>query len=124
MTSLAEITFMSTDTADTRLATRLSFFAAGFIMACWAPMVPFAKANVGADEGQLGLLLLCLGIGSIIAMPLTGWISAQLGSKPMILTGGIGLFCFCRSCPQPAARCSWRRRSWHLARLWAPSVRR
>lgn len=91
MTSLAAPLSTSADTADTRLATRLSFFAAGFVMACWAPMVPFAKANVGADEGQLGLLLLCLGLGSIVAMPLTGWISAQVGSKPMILAGGLGL---------------------------------
>ena len=91
MTSYAETAPSSADTGGTRLATRLSFFAAGFVMACWAPMVPFAKANVGADEGQLGLLLLCLGLGSILAMPLTGWISAQVGSKPMILTGGLGL---------------------------------
>jgi predicted MFS family arabinose efflux permease len=91
MTSLAALHVPSADTAGTRLATRLSFFAAGFVMACWAPMVPFAKANVGADEGQLGLLLLCLGLGSILAMPLTGWISAQVGSKPIILTGGLGL---------------------------------
>jgi MFS family permease len=79
------------DTARTRLATRLSFFAAGFLMAGFAPMVPFAKANVGVGEGELGLILFCLGIGSIIAMPLTGWITAQIGSKPMILTGGLGL---------------------------------
>ena len=75
----------------TRLATRLSFFAAGFGMACWAPLVPFAKARTGVDDGQLGLLLLCIGIGSIIAMPLTGWFSARLGSKPMVLAGGIGI---------------------------------
>ncbi|WP_218127942.1 MFS transporter [Belnapia rosea] len=81
----------SADTARTRLATRLSFFAAGFIMACWAPMVPFAKANLGVTDGELGLLLLCIGIGSIIAMPLTGWVSAQVGGKPMILAGGFGL---------------------------------
>src|SRR5262245_23804282 len=79
------------DTARTRLATRLSFFAAGFLMAGFAPLVPFAKANVGVGEVELGLILFCLGIGSIIAMPLTGWISAQIGSKPMILTGGLGL---------------------------------
>jgi len=60
-------------------------------MACWAPLVPFAKARTGVDDGQLGLLLLCIGIGSIIAMPLTGWFSARLGSKPMILGGGIGI---------------------------------
>ncbi|TNC48597.1 MFS transporter [Rubellimicrobium rubrum] len=91
MTSLADTAPSSANSAGTRLATRLAFFVAGFVMACWAPLVPFAKSNIGADEGQLGLLLLCLGLGSIIAMPLTGWISAQVGSKPMILTGGLGL---------------------------------
>ena len=60
-------------------------------MACWAPLVPFAKARTGVDDGQLGLLLLCLGIGSIMAMPTTGILSARLGSKPMILSGGLGL---------------------------------
>ncbi|MFO1066936.1 MAG: MFS transporter [Geminicoccaceae bacterium] len=79
------------DSASTRLATRLAFFAAGFGMAGWAPLVPFAKANVGVDDGRLGLLLLCLGIGSIVAMPATGWFSARIGSRPMILAGGLGL---------------------------------
>jgi predicted MFS family arabinose efflux permease len=81
----------SVDRAGTRLATRLSFLAAGFAMACWAPLVPFAKARTGVDDGQLGLLLLCLGIGSMMAMPTTGILSARLGSKPMILGGGLGL---------------------------------
>ena len=81
----------SADRAGTRLATRLSFLATGFAMACWAPLVPFAKARTGVDDGQLGLLLLCLGIGSIMAMPTTGILSARLGSKPMILSGGISV---------------------------------
>lgn len=79
------------DTPATRLSTRLAFFVAGFVMACWAPLVPFAKARLGVEDGTLGLLLLCLGIGSILAMPLTGWISARFGSKPMILAGACGL---------------------------------
>lgn len=85
---------MVTDAIDrpaTRLATRLAFVAAGFAMAAWAPLVPFAKARVGVDEAQLGLLLLCLGIGSIIAMPATGMLSARFGARPMILLGGIGV---------------------------------
>ena len=81
----------SADRAATRLATRLAFFCAGFAMACWAPLVPFAKANVGVGEGELGLLLLCLGIGSIVAMPSTGYLSARIGSRPMIVAGGLGL---------------------------------
>jgi len=78
-------------TAPARLATRLAFFAGGFAIACWAPLIPFVKENVGADEAQLGLLLLCLGVGSLIAMPVTGWLAARSGARPMILLGGIGL---------------------------------
>ena len=74
-----------------RWATRLAFFVAGFAMACCAPLFPFIKANVGADEGQFGVLLLCLGLGSILAMPVTGVISARKGARPMVLLGGVGL---------------------------------
>ena len=73
------------------LATRLAFLAAGFVMACWAPLIPFAKTQVGATEGTFGLLLLCLGLGSIVAMPVTGYLSARTGARPMILLGGYGL---------------------------------
>lgn len=79
------------DRPQTRLATRLSFLAAGFAMACWAPLVPFAKENVAVDEAGLGLLLLCIGAGSVCAMPLTGWLAARIGSRPLIMTGGLGL---------------------------------
>jgi hypothetical protein len=75
----------------TRLATRLSFLVAGFGIACWAPLVPFAKAQLAIDDGTLGLLLLCLGIGSVVAMLLTGILSARYGSKPIIIVGGLGL---------------------------------
>lgn len=76
------------------LATRLAFLAAGFVMACWAPLIPFAKQQVGADEGVFGLLLLCLGLGAIVAMPLTGYLSARTGARAMILLGGFGLVAF------------------------------
>lgn len=85
---------LSANRPETRFATRCGFFAAGFAMAAWAPIVPFAKANVGVGDATLGLLLLCLGIGSIVAMPLTGWLAARIGSKPLILGGGIGLVVF------------------------------
>ena len=75
-------------TYSARLATRLAFYAAGFAMGCCAPFFPFIKENVSADKSEFGLLLLCLGIGAIIAMPITGIISAKRGSKPMILLGG------------------------------------
>lgn len=75
-------------------ATRLSFFAAGFTMAAWAPLIPYAKAQLNASDAELGVLLLCLGIGSLIAMPITGYISAQRGARGMILLGGGTLVLF------------------------------
>ena len=81
----------SADRPATRLATRLAFLVAGFGIACWAPLVPFAKTRLGVDDGVLGLLLLSLGIGSVVAMLLTGVMSARYGSKPIIIAGGLGL---------------------------------
>jgi len=63
-------------------------------MACCAPLFPFIKDNVGADETQFGLLLLCFGLGSIIAMPLTGFVAARQGPRSMVLLGGFGLIIF------------------------------
>jgi hypothetical protein len=74
-----------------RLATRLAFLVAGFGVSCWAPLVPFAKARLNVDDGVLGLLLLCVGLGSVISMIATGALSARFGSKPIIVAGGIGL---------------------------------
>jgi MFS transporter len=74
-----------------RHATRLAFLVAGFGVACWAPLVPFAKQRLGVDDGVLGLLLLCIGLGSVIAMVVTGALSARYGSKPIIVAGGLGL---------------------------------
>jgi MFS family permease len=84
----------SADRPATRLATRLAFLVAGFGVACWAPLIPYAKARLAVDDGVLGLLLLCLGIGSVVAMLMTGIISARYGSKPIIVAGAIGMAAF------------------------------
>jgi predicted MFS family arabinose efflux permease len=85
------MTMQTTDRPETRLATRLAFLVAGFALACWAPLVPFAKERLGVDDGVLGMLLLCLGLGSVAAMLATGMLSARYGSKPIIIGGGLGL---------------------------------
>jgi predicted MFS family arabinose efflux permease len=79
------------DRPSTRLATRLAFLVAGFALACWAPLVPFAKLRLGVSDGALGVLLLCLGIGSVVAMLWAGWVSARHGSRPVVIAGGLGV---------------------------------
>lgn len=78
----------SADRPATRLATRLAFFVAGFGIACWAPLVPFAKARLQIDDAMLGLLLLCIGGGSVAAMLATGPLTARYGSRPVIVASG------------------------------------
>src|ERR1700675_3634881 len=67
-----------------RQATRLIFLVVGFVAAAWACLVPFAKANTGLDKGTLGLVLLCLGVGSILAMPTAGALSTRYGCRVVI----------------------------------------
>ncbi|WP_336331496.1 MFS transporter [Pseudomonas putida] len=66
-------------------STRIAFFIAGFVMAAWAPMVPYAKLRADLTDGALGLLLLCLGAGSLLAMPISGSMVAKRGCKPVIV---------------------------------------
>jgi predicted MFS family arabinose efflux permease len=65
------------------------FFIAGFGMAAWAPLVPFAKARLEINDGVLGLLLLCLGIGSIVSMPLAGALVERLGCRRVIVVSAL-----------------------------------
>lgn len=68
-----------------QLSTRLTFFIAGLCTASWAPLVPLVKARAAIDEGVLGLLLLCLGLGSISAMPVTGFLVGRYGCQRVIV---------------------------------------
>jgi predicted MFS family arabinose efflux permease len=72
-----------------RVSTRLAFLAAGMAMSAWAPLVPYAQARTAIEEGQLGLLLLCLGIGSLIAMPVTGVLAAKYGCRRVVMLSGL-----------------------------------
>jgi predicted MFS family arabinose efflux permease len=63
---------------------------AGFGYSCWAPLIPLTKARLGIDEHVLGLLLLCIGVGSIMAMALTGALAVRYGTRPLLIVSGFG----------------------------------
>jgi predicted MFS family arabinose efflux permease len=52
-------------------------------------LIPFAKDRTGANEAMLGLLLLCLGLGSIIGMPMTGALVNRFGCRRVIISAGL-----------------------------------
>lgn len=69
-------------------ATRAIFFVGGFGAASWAPLVPLLKARLGIAEDVLGMLLLCIGIGSLLTMPLSGAAAVRLGCRRVLTAAG------------------------------------
>mgnify|MGYP006158756119 CR=1 FL=1 len=70
-----------------QMATRIALFTAGAVLASWAPIVPYVKTGAALDDAALGLLLLCLGGGSIVAMPLSGAMAQRFGCRAVIAAG-------------------------------------
>jgi predicted MFS family arabinose efflux permease len=70
-------------------ATRSYFILNGIGAACWAPMVPFAKARLELDEARLGVVLLCMGIGAVIAMPIAGFMLHRHGNRIVLAIGSV-----------------------------------
>lgn len=67
-----------------RVSTRFNFFALGFATAAWAPLIPFAQQRLNFNHADFGLLLLCSGLGAMIAMPATGKIVQHIGCRAPI----------------------------------------
>jgi predicted MFS family arabinose efflux permease len=72
-----------------RTSTLLSFLLCGIAVSSWAPMVPLAKQRTGLNEAGLGLILLAMGAGAIIAMPFVGPVIQKKGSRKIIFVSSI-----------------------------------
>ncbi|MFN3802159.1 MFS transporter [Belliella pelovolcani] len=70
------------------------FFLAGLCFASWASRIPDVQSKFQLSESQLGTLLLGLPIGSLLALPLAGWLVHRFGSKLVILISGFGYMIF------------------------------
>lgn len=64
-----------------RWATRCGFFLAGFGLSVWAPLIPYVRERIPMSDATFGLLLLCVGAGSLSCMPLSGMLAARLGIR-------------------------------------------
>jgi predicted MFS family arabinose efflux permease len=58
----------------------------------WAPLVPYAKARVHANDQHFGLLLLCFGAGSLLSMPAMGGVVSRYGCKRLIQLSAGAIF--------------------------------
>ncbi len=65
-------------------AAKSAFFAGGFIVSTWAPMIPFVKERLAVGSNILGLLLLSIGLAAFLFMPLAGILTRHFGCRLVI----------------------------------------
>ncbi|GLR70196.1 MFS transporter [Agaribacter marinus] len=70
-------------------ATRAFFLMAGAAAAFWAVAILSIKSKFALDERQVGLLLLTLGVGAMVAMPLSGRLVQNVGCRRVLTTSCI-----------------------------------
>jgi MFS family permease len=57
------------------------FFLNGLVFGEWAARIPAVRDRVGLSDGELGIVLACAALGSIVAMPIAGGRAARIGSR-------------------------------------------
>jgi MFS family permease len=72
---------VSADVRTARGVVTLVFFLNGAGFAAWAARIPAVRDRLELTEASLGLALAMIAVGSLVAMPLSGWLSARWGSR-------------------------------------------
>jgi MFS family permease len=64
-----------------RTAVTVVFFASGAAYGTFVSRIPALKEKLDASESELGLVLLAGAVGSVLTLPLAGWLSGRVGSR-------------------------------------------
>lgn len=93
---VSSITLIPSSLALSRGAVSTCFFMNGAVLASWVPHIPAVKAQHAMSDGQLGLVLLAMAVGSVFALPTAGWLITRFGSRSMTIVAALG---FCLTLP-------------------------
>lgn len=67
------------------------FLIHGLVISTWISRIPSIKASLHLNDGVFGLTLLGSAIGSVIGIPLCGWVVTRYGSRSAAMWTSIGL---------------------------------
>ncbi len=59
----------------------IAYAGSGLIFATWVSRIPAIRDSLGLTPGQVGLMLLCMSLGSFISVAASGLLVLRLGSK-------------------------------------------
>ncbi len=73
-----------------RRAVAIIFLANGFGIGVWSGHIPALKERLALDPAPLSLAFLFMAVGGLLVMPMTGWLTARLGSRLCVIVAGLG----------------------------------
>jgi MFS family permease len=81
----SEIQSPAVNVQAARIAIGTMFFINGGAVATWAARIPAVQDKLHLDTGPLGIALLSMAVGALIAMSIAGAIASSIGSRPVII---------------------------------------
>ena len=88
------MTLSSTADRRARRAVAVIFLANGFFLGTWAALIPAVQQQLQISHGELGIALLSIAVGALIAMPIGGAAIGRLGSATVLRIATIAWFTF------------------------------
>ena len=76
-------------TTRARTAVAVAFVVNGLLFASFISRTPALRDTLGLSSAQLGLLLLCVSIGAVAGLPLSGPIVQRLGASRAVFAGSV-----------------------------------
>lgn len=80
---------LNTNIKAAAAATFLVFGMNGLVFASWAARIPAVTQTLNLSSGQMGTLLLCIAVGSLVALPSAGWVVGRIGTANTIRGAGL-----------------------------------
>jgi MFS family permease len=74
-----------------RIAVGVAFAANGLALASWISRIPAIRDALALSAAELGLLLLCLSVGAVVALPLSGPLVHRVGPAAAVVAGSAGV---------------------------------
>jgi MFS family permease len=69
-----------------RIAVGILFFLPGLCFASWASRIPTIRHQLNLSDSLLGVVLFALPVGSLISLPIAGFIIQKFGSRKVVIT--------------------------------------
>lgn len=66
-----------------------AYAGSGLVFATWVSRLPAIRDNLGLTPGEVGLMLLCMSLGSFVSVAVSGLVVLRLGSKLTTRVGSI-----------------------------------